>query len=185
MAGRSVRFSHVGFHVFDLDTMADFYCRHLGLQETDRGPLTVLPGQPEIVFLSADPMEHHQIALVEGRQEEQGMLNQVSFTVDSLQDLRELKAEFEAAGVSQLFGLNHGNAWSLYVVDPEGNLIECYLQSPWHTRQPVTDPLDLSLSDAEILEHTKKRYEGEADFQPIEQWRADFARRLGVDWPPR
>ena len=179
MSERKVRFSHVGFHVRDLDTMVDFYCRHLGLQVTDRGPLEALPGQPEICFLSADPTEHHQIALVEGRDEGKGMLNQVSFHVDSLQDLRDLKAEFEAAGVTNLFGLNHGNAWSLYVLDPEGNMIECFVQSPWHTRQPVTDPLDLSLSDAEILKGTEERYGDEADFQPIERWRSDFAKRLG------
>ena len=107
-----VRFSHVGFHVRDMKTMVDFYCRHLGLQVTDRGPLEPLPGKPEICFLSADPMEHHQIALVEGRGDEKGMLNQVSFHVDTLQDLRELKANLEEAGVTQLFGMSHGNAYT-------------------------------------------------------------------------
>jgi catechol 2,3-dioxygenase len=178
MPTRKIRFSHVGFHVRDLDAMVGFYCRHLGLQVTDRGRLTVLPGAPEICFLSAEPTEHHQIALVEGRGDEKGMLNQVSFHVDSLQDLRDLKAELEEAGVTQLMGMNHGNAWSLYVADPEGNLIECFVQSPWHTRQPVTDPLDLALSDSEILEATKERYASEPDFQPVEQWRSAFAKRL-------
>ena len=45
-------------------------------------------------------------------------------------------------------------------------------------RQPVTDPLDLSLSDAEILEHTEQHYASEPDFKPIEQWREAFAQRL-------
>jgi len=178
MPRRNIRFSHVGFHVRDLDAMVAFYCRHLGLQVTDRGPLAALPDQPEICFLSADPMEHHQIALVEGRGDEKGMLNQVSFHVDSVQDLRDLKAELEEAGVTQMMGMNHGNAWSLYFADPEGNLIECFVQSPWHTRQPVTDVLDLELSDAEILELTEKRYASESDFQPVEQWRSAFAKRL-------
>jgi len=178
MPSRNIRFSHVGFHVRNLDAMVDFYCRHLGLQVTDRGKLTALPEQPEICFLSADPTEHHQIALVEGRSDEKGMLNQVSFHADSLQDLRDLDAELGEAGVAMKFGLNHGNAWSLYFADPEGNLIECFVQSPWHTRQPVTDPLDLSLSDAEILARTEKRYAGEPDFQPVEQWRSAFAKRL-------
>ncbi len=178
MTRRNIRFSHLGFHVRNLDTMVDFYCRHLGLQVTDRGPLAALPGRPEICFLSADPNEHHQVALVEGRGDEKGMLNQVSFHVDSLEDLRTLDAELGEAGVEPTFGLNHGNAWSLYFPDPEGNLVECFVQSPWHTRQPVTDPLDLSLSDAEILERTEKRYSGEPDFQPIERWRSAFAKRL-------
>jgi len=178
MPRRNIRFSHVGFHVRDLDTMVEFYCRHLGLQVTDRGPLTALPEQPGICFLSGDPTEHHQIALVEGRGDGKGMLNQVSFHADSLQDLRDLDAELAAEGVAVRFGLNHGNAWSLYFADPEGNLVECFVQSPWHTRQPVTDALDLSLSDEEILERTKAVYSGEPDFQPVEKWRKHFAKRL-------
>ncbi|MCP5071637.1 MAG: hypothetical protein GY946_34185 [bacterium] len=179
MPRRQARFSHVGFHVRDLDTMVDFYCRHLGLQVTDRGQLTALPGKPVICFLSADPTEHHQIALVEGREEDdKGMLNQVAFHLDTLQDLRDLDAELAAAGVEMKFGLSHGNAWSLYFADPEGNLIECFVQSPWHTRQPVTDPLDLSLTDEQILERTKEVYSSDPEFQPIEQWRESFAKRL-------
>ncbi|MCP5067739.1 MAG: hypothetical protein GY946_14355 [bacterium] len=178
MPRRNIRFSHLGFHVRNLDTMVEFYCGHLGLQVTDRGPLSALPGQPEICFLSANATEHHQVALVEGRGDEEGMLNQVSFHLDSLQDLRDLAAELEKAGVTERFGLNHGNAWSLYFADPEGNLIECFVQSPWHTRQPVTDPLDLSLSDEEIVERTKERYSNEPDFMPVEQWRSAFAKRL-------
>ena len=61
-----VCFSPIGFHVRDLDTMAEFYTRLLGLDLTDRGTLRI-PGEPEIAFLSSDSQEHHQIALVEGR----------------------------------------------------------------------------------------------------------------------
>ena len=74
--------------------------------------------------------------------------------------------------------MNHGNAWSLYFADPEDNLIECFVQSPWHTRQPVTDVLDLALSDSEIHSLTENRYAGEPDYQPIEDWRSAFAKRL-------
>jgi len=178
MTRRKISFSHVGFHVRDLDTMVEFYTKHLGLQVTDRGKLAALPGEPGICFLSADPTEHHQIALVEGRGDEKGMLNQVSFQVDSLQDLRDLDAEVGEAGVAFKFGLNHGNAWSLYFADPEGNMVECFVTSPWYTHQPVTDPLDLSLSDDAIHERTKEVYASDPDFQPIEQWQEAFAKRL-------
>ena len=181
MSRRNIRFSHVGFHVRDLDRMVDFYTRHLGLQVTDRGALEALPDKPNICFLSADPGEHHQIALVEGRGDEKGMLNQVSFHVDTLQDLRDLDAELAEAGVAVKFGLNHGNAWSLYFADPEGNLVECFVESPWYTQQPVTDPLDLSLSDGEIAERTKEVYASDPEFKPIEEWRAAFAKRLEED----
>jgi len=178
MPRRNIRFSHVGFHVRDLDAMVAFYTKHLGLHVTDRGALHALPGEPGICFLSADPTEHHQIALVEGRGDAKSTLQQVSFHVDALQDLRDLDAELGEAGVAVKFGLNHGNAWSLYFADPEGNLVECFVESPWYTRQPVTDPLDLSMSDDEILARTKEVYESDPDFQPVEAWRAAFAMRL-------
>ena len=88
MSTRKIRFSHVGFHVRELDSMVGFYCRHLGLQVTDRGRLTAVPGQP------------------------------------------------------------------------------------------VTDVLDLALSDSEIHALTENRYAGEPDYQPIEDWRSAFTKRL-------
>jgi hypothetical protein len=88
-----------GASTHTLDTMVDFYCRHPGLQVTDRGRLSALPEQPEICLLSANPTEHHQVALAEGRGDEKGMLDQVSFHVGSLEDLRELDAELGKAGV--------------------------------------------------------------------------------------
>ncbi|MFQ5699690.1 MAG: VOC family protein [Myxococcota bacterium] len=176
-----LRFSHVGFLVRDIDRMIDFYGRHLGMQLTDRGRLHALPGEPEIAFLSRDPEEHHQLALVSGRDPSQeGTLNQISYRVGRLQDLRDLRAGLEADGVTRLLPMSHGNAWSLYFPDPEQNTIECFLPTPFHTRQPVTDALDLSLSDDEILKRTEARYRGTPDFQPRAEWQAAFAARLGL-----
>ena len=41
-------FSHVGFHVRDLELMAAFYSDLVGLEVTDRGTLHVLPAAPAI-----------------------------------------------------------------------------------------------------------------------------------------
>ena len=95
-----------------------------------------------------------------------------------LADLRALRARLEAAGVTRFLPMNHGNAWSLYFPDPEGNAIECFVPSPFHTAQPVTDPLDLSLSDPEILARTEARFRAAPDFQPRESWRKAFEQRL-------
>jgi catechol 2,3-dioxygenase-like lactoylglutathione lyase family enzyme len=174
-----LRFSHVGFLVRDMDSMVEFYTRQLGFELTDRGRLLMLPGKPEIAFLSRDPDEHHQIALVEGRPPAgEGTLQQISFRLESLADLRALRARLEAAGVTRFLPLSHGNAWSIYFPDPEGNAVECFVPSPFHTRQPVGDPLDLSLSDAEILAQTESRYRDAPDFQPRARWRAAFEQRL-------
>jgi catechol 2,3-dioxygenase len=175
-----IRFSHVGFHVHDIDAMVDFYTRLLGLEVTDRGKLAI-PGNPEIAFLSSDPTEHHQIALVAGRQDggiERGVINQISFNVEGLEDLRRVKAAAEELGVTRFLPLSHGNAWSLYFPDPEGNGIEVFCRSPWHVRQPVTDGFDLSQDDETIARETERRYAGTPDFQPAESWRAAFSERL-------
>ena len=177
-----LRFSHVGIHVHDMEPMVEFYTQLLGLEITDRGPLP-LPGNPEAVFLSADPEEHHQIALVEGRRDggiEGGVVNQVSFHVDSLAELRRLKEAAEKAGVTRFAPISHGRGWSLYFPDPEGNGIECFVDTPWHVRQPVLGGLDLSASDEEILAKTEETYAGTPDFQPLSEWKEAFAKRLAA-----
>jgi catechol 2,3-dioxygenase len=174
------RFSHIGFHVHDLDAMVAFYTELLGLEVTDRGALNI-PGNPRIAFLSSDPLEHHQVALVEGRNDggiEGGILNQISFRVDSLDELRAMKAAAERLGVEQFLPLSHGNAWSLYFKDPEGNNIEVFTGSPYHVRQPITEGLDLSLSDEEIVAETHRRYADTPDFDTALRWSATFAERI-------
>src|SRR5690625_564130 len=81
-----VRFSHIGFHVKDLERMADFYKSVLQFTETDRGDL----GSVQLIFLSRDPDTHHQIALVSGRPEDSGfnIINQIAFEVPDLHNLR-------------------------------------------------------------------------------------------------
>lgn len=168
-----------------MDAMVGFYTQLLGLEITDRGPLP-LPGTPEIVFLSADPEEHHQIALVEGRRDggiEAGVVNQLSFHVGSLAELRRVKEAAEKAGVVRFAPVSHGRGWSLYFPDPEGNVIECFVDTPWHVRQPVVDALDLSQSDEEIVAKTRADYADAPDFQPIDEWKRRFARRLAERRP--
>ena len=178
------RFSHIGIHVHDIKVMVEFYTNVLGMEVTDRGRLP-LPGEPEIVFLSADPEEHHQIAFVAGRQDggvRGGVVNQISFRVGGLSELRAMKTAAEKAGVERFMPLNHGRGWSLYFADPEGNGIECFVDSPWHVRQPVVDSLDLSLSDREIMAKTEEHYRKAPDFQQMNEWKDDFARRLAARW---
>ncbi len=179
-----IHFSHIGIHVHDIEPMVAFYTELLGLEITDRGKLPI-PGNPQIVFLSSDPDEHHQIALVEGRKDggiEAGVVNQISFHVDSLADLRAMKAAAENAGVTRFLPISHGRGWSIYFPDPEGNGIECFAETPWHVRQPVVDGLDLSLTDEEILAQTEAAYKGTPDFQPMESWKQALTQRLAERW---
>ncbi len=180
----SIAFSHIGIHCFDLEKMVGFYTGCLGMSETDRGKLQIGDGTIEIVFLSADPKDHHQIALVgqPPRTVEPGaaLLNQIAFRVDSLAGLRTLQDALRAEGITQIRPISHGNAWSIYFPDPEGNNIEAFVDSPWYVRQPVADPLDLSLSDDEIFAATQERFGNDPTFKPAEEWRGEFARRLAA-----
>lgn len=180
MATSSIRFSHAGLHCFDLDSMVDFYSRVLGLAITDRGEIFV-PGKTRIVFLSGDAGVHHQLAFVEGRTagKEALLLNQLSFRVDSLAALRELKAKLEREGIEKFRAIDHGNAWSIYFSDPEENRVEVFVDTPWHVRQPVIERLDLALSDAKIAAATEARHKDEPEFGPIAHRRAELAKALG------
>ena len=176
-----VRLSHAGFHVFDMEQMVAFFTAVYGLEVTDRG---VLGGRGEIAFLGADPRDHHQLVLYEGRTARDGVHhNHVSFEVADLDRLREIHRALQAwPGVSNVLVVNHGIAWSVYCDDPEGNRTEAFVDTPWHVAQPYySDRLDLSLSDAEIAERTREMLDGDPSAEPAADWRARFARRLGLD----
>ena len=85
-------FSHVGFYVREIAKMEDFYKRVMGFIVTDRGNLDTPRGPVDLVFLSRDPEEHHQIVLASGRPDDIDyvIVNQVSFRVPGLAYLRAL-----------------------------------------------------------------------------------------------
>jgi len=136
---------HVGLFVNDLQPMVDFYENFLGMTVTDRG------ADDWIVFLSARPeAEHHELALVKAPDRKSDP-QQISFTVASLADLKAFWEGIKRRGYTVNRVLNHGNAFGCYFQDPEGNNVEVY----WHTGrdcpQPHGDPLNLDLSEAELL----------------------------------
>ncbi len=168
-------FKHVGLYVWDLEAMADFYQRWFGLQVTDGG----MGGAGKGIFLSADPAEHHQLVFVVGREPgSKPTLNQLSFLVP---DLTTLKAYHQRALDEQVrvaMVKSHGNALSLYVLDPEGNQIELYCHTPWYVRQPSGKPMDLTQSEAAILAQVEREVRADPSFMPREQWMAQMQTRM-------
>ena len=149
-------FSHIGIYVSDVEEMADFYTRILGFTVTDRAQIRGV----NLAFLSRNPEEHHQIALVPGRDPTQpSTVNQISFRVISLSELRRIHAQLVDEAVASLSPINHGGSWSVYFSDPEGNRIELFAQTPWYM-PPVSVPLDLGQSDEEIYRLTEAMVEG-------------------------
>ena len=177
----SITYSHFGLHCFDLDAMVAFYTRILGMAETDRGTLpTPDDGSVRIVFLSCEPRDHHQVVLIEGRSVERGatLINQLSFRLDSLATLRSLKAKLDEADVPIQRQTNHCISWSTYFHDPEGNRIEAFVDAPYYVHQPIIEPLDLSLTDEEIVRQTEAMFGDDPSFKRLDEWKREFARVL-------
>lgn len=165
-----LRLSHCVLYVRDLDAMVDFYRDVLGFQVSDRGPMD--PSAPEgieLVFLSQVGSEHHQIAFAPVRGDGPSTtLDHMAFRVDSLEEVRAMARKLSEDGRSEgIAPVSHGNAWSVYFNDPEGNRLEVFCDSPFHVRQPQIQPLDLELPEEELTEVTRTQFGQEADFMPM------------------
>lgn len=183
----NLMFSHMGLSVRDIVVMEKFYTEVLGFTVTDRGEI---PGM-QLVFTSRDPMDHHQIVLATGRPDNLPAntanpqfgpsINQISFKMGSIGDLRDIKERLEAWGgacAENLMPSNHGIAWSVYAHDPEGNNLEFFVDSDWYIDQPFLIPLDFSKTDDELYEQTREMCEGSPGFEPYGEWRDRVAKRM-------
>lgn len=184
-----MRFGPFGITCFDIARMEDFYARVMGMVAADRG-CVLRPGDRHIVFMTLDPVEHHQFILCSGRTEgsiEQGpfrgggrgsAINQISFHLADLGELRKAKARLAASGRNDGTAINHGNAWSIYIRDIEGNPMELYVDSPWYTPQPCGEPFDLALDDETIYRQTEAMCRARPGFEHAENWRARLAEKI-------
>jgi catechol-2,3-dioxygenase len=168
-------FSHVGIWVTDLEVMRRFYTDVLGFVETDRGPI----GDTELVFLSQATSDHHQLVLARGRPHDAGFttVNQISYKLDSLDTLQAVHGDVASKSVKDLVQISHGNAWSIYFKDPEGNRIELFVDTPWYTPQPVREPLDLTKPADQIRRETEAYCRSRPRFASRDDWQ----RTLGAE----
>jgi catechol-2,3-dioxygenase len=136
---------HVGIYVKDIPMMVDFYSGFLGMEVTDRAD------DDRIVFLSARPQEeHHELALARSA-DLKTEAQQVSFTVATLSDLKGFYQQIKAYDYPVDRVVNHGIAFGCYFRDPEGNRVEVYWPTGKDYPQPHGDPIDLEVSDEELL----------------------------------
>ena len=188
-AAPNLVFSHMGLSVRNLAVMEDFYTRVLGFTVTDRGDA----GGMGLVFLSRSPLDHHQIVLATGRPDQMPAntanpqfgpsINQISFKMGSLDDLREMHGRLEAEGGRSMFPANHGVAWSIYAHDPEGNNLEFFVDTEWYFPQPFLIPLDLSLTDRQLHDATLAMCKEQPGFEPYADWRRKIAPRMAAFVP--
>jgi catechol-2,3-dioxygenase len=173
--GSTMEIGHIGLYVRDFDKMLDFYRGVFGFAVTDMDR----SDSRSIVFMTGNPTSHHQFVLATGRPEaEQHLLNQISFRLKTLGELRRVYKHLVAIGHPNLEPSTHGIAWSVYFRDPEGNRVEVYVDTPWYITQPYRVTMDLLASESEIYARTEELCRKAVGFQPMAEWSEMTARNI-------
>ena len=142
--GRISGLSHVGVFVKDLDTMTQFYCDTLGLTESHRNG-------DRMVFLSADvEKEDHEVVLVRGRDGDAKIIQQLSFRVGTIEDVKAFYQTFQQMGVEIQQTVSHGAGASCYFYDPEDNRLEVFADIEVEGGRGYSGPIDLEKSAEEV-----------------------------------
>ena len=149
--------THMGIFTDRPEVMQEFYVRVLGMIVSDAGNGMLF--RRRIIFMTGDPHQHHQFVLVVREQGDPpgGALFQVSFKVKTLDELRRTAILATANGATELQGINHGNSWSVYFRDPDGNMVEIYMDTGWYVPQPFGDRFSLDLDDRQMRAITAER----------------------------
>ena len=130
---------HLVLRVRDLPRSLAFY-ETLGLHEVARRDF----GEGPMAFLSTGHA-HHEADVPRG-----GALHHFAMKVgDSLATLADVRTALDAAGLTVHMALDHRVSQGLYITDPDGNLIELYVdahQETWREDPSLvanSDPLEL------------------------------------------
>ncbi len=129
---------HVVLYVRDVERSAAFYGGVLGWAPA----FSSSPGVPVAAFSSG--RTHHELLLIEvgenataqPRGRHLGLYHVGLKVGDSDEELRQVLRRLEEAGVTVVGSSDHGVTHSLYVLDPDGNELELYIDVPgvdWRT----------------------------------------------------
>ena len=136
---------HLVLYVRDLQRSEAFYRDVLGWNELERPA-----GMPAAAFTSG--RTHHELLLIEVGPDAQpipsgrrvGLYHFGLKVGDSDDELREALARVQAAGVEVVGASDHTVTHSLYLLDPDGNEIELYIDVPgtdWQDPEAVLAPV--------------------------------------------
>jgi len=141
---------HIGIHADDPAQLALFYRDVLDMQIIGGSPADDPFGAS--AFLSNQPdRESHHLAIFQQKQ-----FAHTAFKVASLADLRDYYRRVAARGLPIKMALNHGVSLAFYFDDPAGNMVEVYWPTGRACHQPHGDPIDLALSEEELLRDVER-----------------------------
>lgn len=176
-----IALAHAGLWTFDFPMMVAFYVDLFDFVVSDKGE----QNGRHYAFLTASAEAHHQLVIVSGRisttPAAPGGLNQISFRLFELADLRRFRRRLDGRAESKVLTLTHGNAWSVYFHDPEENRIEVFVDTPWHVPQPFAREFDLERTDQEIYTSTEALCQQSPESRPMNEWRRWALAALGGD----
>jgi len=172
----AVAMSCIGLYAADLAKLERFYVDVLGYAVTGKGRMDAIGRAPaaDCVYLTRDPNLFAQLVLCGGRAADTpSSVQQLTFRLPSFDELRRTDKLLRAAeGVSNVVNICHGNSFSIYCEDPEGNRLELSRESEWYIPAPISWPLDLSLPDDRILEQTEATCRATDGFMMRADWKA-------------
>ncbi len=136
---------HIVLYVSDIDASVAFYRDVLGFNMV----LGDKPGFPVAMFSSG--RTHHELLLIEVGKGAQpipagrrvGMYHFGLKVGDTDDELREVLAQLQAAGVQLAGASDHTMTHSLYLFDPDGNELELYVDVPgvdWNDMATLAAP---------------------------------------------
>jgi len=99
------------------------------------------------------------------------VVNQISLKVETIADLRRYYEHLVRHAVDDIDPVDHGNAWSIYFRDPEGNRLEVFMDTPYYVVQPQREVLDFALDDGGIDRVTRERFGDDPSFCEVAHWR--------------
>lgn len=167
--------SHTVLNIKDKDKILDFYTKALGFKVSDSGP--IYKDGPEIIFVSWNPDEHHQLAFVLGREDiNSTSLNHISFRADTYDELLEIKDRLDTVNCDYL-PLCHGNALSFYFNDPENNGMEIFIDTPWDVEQPQGEVWDPGLDEKSVMAWVENTFKDKPGFVLKEKSTKEFVNR--------
>ena len=125
---------HIVLYVRNLERSVAFYRDVLGFRQIDPGGL----GFPAAAFSSASGRTHHELLLIEVGEDAQaqpegrrvGLYHFGLKVGDSDDELRQALTSLQRAEVTILGASDHTVSHSLYVLDPDGNEVELYVDVP-------------------------------------------------------